>query len=85
MVYKELFTQAKILSLGLKLGPKNRLKRMVGNRVVKSLRSDSFKSSFSRIYSTVNTPTKKRSQHKTPCYLPVLRYGPSMSKFWGKR
>jgi hypothetical protein len=57
----------------------------VGNRVVKNPRSDSSKSGFSSFYSTVNTSTKKTSQHKTPCCLPVFWYGPSKSKLWGKR
>ncbi len=52
----------------------------MGNRVVKSLRSDSSKSCFGIFCSIVYTPTKKKPYHEIPCYLPVFRYLPSKSK-----
>ncbi len=47
----------------------------VENRVVKT---STF--CFFAFYSIVNTPTKKKPQHETSCYLSVLRYLPSKSK-----
>ncbi len=52
----------------------------VGNRVVKSPRSDSSKSCFWIFCSIVYTPTKKKPYHEILCYLPVFRYLPSKSK-----
>jgi hypothetical protein len=51
----------------------------VGNRVVKSPRSDFFKSYFLLFISIINTPTKKETQ-KNRCYLQVFRYGLSKWK-----
>ncbi len=56
----------------------------MGNRVVKIPGSDSSRFCFFIFYLIVYTPTKKKSQHKTPCYLPVLRYLPAKSKLWRK-
>jgi hypothetical protein len=52
----------------------------VGNRVVKIPGGDSSRFCFFIFNSTVNTPTKKKSQLKTPCCLPVFRCLPSKSK-----
>ncbi len=42
-----------------------------------------FLSNFvSELFLKVNTLTKKKPQHETPCYLPDFRYGPSKSKLW---
>jgi hypothetical protein len=54
----------------------------VGNKVVISPGSDSSKFCFWTFFSIVNTPTKKKPHHKTPCYLPVPRYGSSMWCSW---
>jgi hypothetical protein len=45
----------------------------VENRVVKSPKSDSSKFCFWTFHPTVNTPTKKKSQHKTPCKVKNLQ------------
>ncbi len=52
----------------------------VGNRVVKSPRSDSSNSCFWIFCSIVYTPTKKKPYHEIPCYLPIFRYLLSKSK-----
>ncbi len=53
----------------------------VGNRMDEIPRSDFFKKCFWIFCSIVNTLTKKKPQHVSPCYLPVFRYLPSKSKF----
>ncbi len=55
----------------------------VGNRVEKIPGGDSSKFSFSFFCLTVNTPTKKKPQHKTPCCSLVFLYRPAKSKHWG--
>jgi hypothetical protein len=46
----------------------------VGRRVDFNPKSDSSKLCFLGFYSIVNTPTKKKSQQKTPFSSPLFRY-----------
>ncbi len=55
-------------------------KSTVGNRVDEIPRSDFSELCFLVFYLIVNTPTKKKSHHETPCCLPLFWYLPSKSK-----
>jgi hypothetical protein len=54
----------------------------VGNRVDEIPGSDFPKFCFLMFFPIVNTPTKKKPHHKTPCCPPLFWYLSSKSKFW---